>query len=64
MDLRYKMAWIYMLAKARGQVSLELALEEMKERKKERKKIDNLHFFTSVVHTYMIVLMDVLGLDR
>ena len=28
---RYNIAWIYMLTKARGQVSLELALEEKKD---------------------------------
>ena len=31
---------------------------------KERKKNENLHFFTHLVQTYLIVSMGVLGLDR
>ena len=51
-----------MKTKVSGPNSLELALEMRK-----KKKMDNLHFFQKqkvLVQAYLIVSMDVLGLDR
>ena len=59
---RYYMESIYIQTKVRGQVSFELALEEMKER---RMTINILpFFFTQLVQTCMIVFMNIFGLDR
>ena len=58
--MRYYMESIYIQIKVRGQVSPELALEEMKER-----RMTICLFFTQLVQTCRIVFMNVLGLiDR
>ena len=56
---------IYIQNLMKDQGSLELAMEILKkERKKERKKIDNLRFFTSLILAYSTVVMNDLGIDR
>ena len=53
------MEWIYTQAKVSDPGSLELALEM-----KKKIKIDKMHFFKQLVEAYLIVSMDVWGLDR
>jgi hypothetical protein len=54
------MEWIYTRTKVSGRGSLELAPEN---RKKELQKALFLHFLKQLVQAYLIVSMDVWGLD-
>ena len=60
----YKMEWIYTRTKVSGQGSLELVLENRKRKERKKERMTNCYFFIQLVQAYLIISMDVWGLDR